>query len=1009
MYEVYIQKWKQFSKQYGDQTCLFYLVGKFYEMYDILEKQTGDGQTNVKQAVETLGITLTVREKDGPKGEDCLFAGFPEQSLQKFAGILTREGWTVVVCDQEKNGLGKVTGRPVARIFSPGTHIELAGAEAPYLAGIWFQEIQGSAPVYAAAVLDLTTGHLVSFEAKAQGNSEIWSVDELVHFFQIHSPRETVIWWRGSNLTKPSDALFRRRCGLSKTLVHIESGNPDVQGTLEQAIVRKHFLEAVFSKRLCLLPILEQLQIRTKPEAERVLVSLLRFAEEHLPSAIQNLYDHSSWTPEKSVYMGNNTLSQLNYVSTGAEQSVLHLFTKTLTCLGKRAMRERLLSPSSDAACIQTQLNEVEFFWSLQDENMKQIESYLRLIHDMARLHRRIMMYSVSAADIVALDTSYGCAQRLYGLFYGSLLEMPEEKRKAFQEYKQIFESHFDIEKAKMAMKQEDMSFLPSDKAPKTCAIETSLSTLKEKVNTTLETLRVWVGLPQDAIRIESQETASYVFTATKTTLAIVKRKLQTTPANEHPFPNMTVHEKKSSRGCIEFPLLETFHYQTLRLRSELQQAIKEELSPICNAVQNVAWSYIETWVGHIDVSLTLAKVAKERGYSKPEICEDEEAGVLAYGLRHPLLESIQTRVEYVKHDVNLGFDSEIGWLLYGMNASGKSSLMKSIGVSVLLAQAGSFVPATLFKLKPFKSILTRILNQDNLWAGLSSFAVEISELRDIFQKADEQSLVLGDELCSGTESVSATSLVAAGIKHLHDKRSRFVFATHLHDLNKIPDISALPSLGIWHLRVHYDVASDKLIYDRTLHRGPGSTLYGLEVARAMHLPYEILKQASAYRRHLLGETSLEESDTSSWNSLVVRKECEVCKSAIVRDLEVHHIKPRVDAVKGRFQDGTSMNDIRNLIVVCQICHDKHHSGLLEIGAQIQTSSGPQRLTIETTEATPAKKVKVKWTEEEQKTIENYLRKYPHLPLARLVYDLKQHEDIEISVAGLNKIRKTLD
>jgi DNA mismatch repair ATPase MutS len=169
MYEEYIQKWRSYSTSYGSQTCLFYMVGKFYELYDILDKQTGEGQTNVKQAVESLGITLTVREGDGPKGENCLFAGFPEQSLQKFAGMLTRDGWTVVVCDQEKSSAGKVVDRPVARIFSPGTHIELAGAEAPYLAGLWLQEIEGSAPSYAAAVLDLTTGHLVSFESKAHG------------------------------------------------------------------------------------------------------------------------------------------------------------------------------------------------------------------------------------------------------------------------------------------------------------------------------------------------------------------------------------------------------------------------------------------------------------------------------------------------------------------------------------------------------------------------------------------------------------------------------------------------------------------------------------------------------------------------------------------------------------------------------------------------------------------------------------------------------------------------
>jgi DNA mismatch repair protein MutS len=1005
MYEEYITKWVGYTKQYGDQTCLFYMVGKFYEMYDILDKQTGDGKTNVRQAVETLGITLTVREKDGPHGEDCYFAGFPEQSLQKFAGMLTREGWTVVVCDQEKDAAGKVKGRPVARIFSPGTHIELAGAEAPYLAGIWFQETDG-APLYAAATLDLTTGHLVSFEGKAMGSSEVWSADELVHFFQIHNPRETVLWWRGSPLTRPTEGMVRRRCGLTKGAVHLESASPESQGTFETPLVRKTYLEQIFSKKLCLLPILEQLQLRTKPMTERILVSLLHFAELHLPSAIQNLHEHVVWTPHQSVYMGNNTLAQLNYIGTGAEQSVLNLFTKTLTSLGKRAMRERLLTPSSDRDRIQTRLEQVEYFYRLPDDETKQVEGYLRLIHDIARIHRKVTMYTVTAADILALDQSYGCFAYLDQLLKGTCLEFGTEKRKEFETYKSTFQTQFDIEKAKLAIKQENLSFLPSDKAPKTCSIEGKLAALEQNVQTLLQTLQTWLGLPVDALRLESQDTSPYVFTATKTVLGVIKKKLQATPGDQHPSPNLVVHEKKSSRGSLECQTLEGYCYQTFHLRSALQHAIKEELPPICSAVETTLWTDIESWIGLVDVSLALAKVAKERGYTKPELVDSTDAGLSAVGLRHPLLESIQTRVEYVKHDVSLGFDKESGWLLYGMNASGKSSLMKSIGVSVLLAQAGSFVPATVFKLKPFKSILTRILNQDSLWAGLSSFAVEIAELRDIFQKADEKSLVLGDELCSGTESVSATSLVAAGIQYLHTKQSRFVFATHLHDLNKLSEISSLPQLGIWHLRVHYDAAKDRLIYDRTLHRGPGGTLYGLEVAKAMHLPHEILKEANRFRRSLLGETSVEEANTSSWNSLVLRKECEICTSAITRDLEVHHIQPRASAIQGRLNDGSSMNNLRNLIVVCQACHDKHHAGELEIGPQKQTSAGPQRLTVVTAPA--PKKVKVKWTEEEQQTIEQYLRKFPHVSITRLVYDLKQQEEIMISEAALRKLKQSL-
>ena len=1007
MYEEYIQKWSQYAKQYGDQTCLFYMVGKFYEMYDILDKQSGEGQTNVKQAVETLGITLTTREKDGPRGEDCLFAGFPEQSLQKFAGMLTREGWTVVVCDQEKNGSGKVTGRPIARIFSPGTHIELAGAEAPYLAGIWFEETD-SAPVFSAAVLDMTTGHLVSFESVTQGTSEIWSADELVHFFQIHSPRETVIWWRGAAITRPNEATFRRRCGLSKGALHLESGNADMQGTLENALVRKTFLEQIFSKKLCLLPILEQLQIRTKPHTERVLVCLLHFAEEHLPSAIQNLHEHIAWTPQRSVYMGNNTLSQLNYIATGSEQSVLSLFQKCITSLGKRKLREILLSPSSDKETIDGRLKKVDFFYTADAELIKRVESLLRMIHDIARIHRKISMYSVTAADILALDQSYGCIGMLDTLLKDTVFDWGVAVRTGFDEYTKRFETHFDIEKAKLAVKQDTVSFLPSSKAPKTAEAEQKLKGIEESVKTLLETIRLWVGLPPEALRIESQDTVPYMFTGTKTTLGFVKKKLSSTPADQHPYPNITVHEKKSTRGTVECPELDKHQYASFHAKHQLQQAIKEELPIACNAVESPTWSTLETWISILDVSLTLAKVAKDRGYTKPEILEGEEAGVYALGLRHPLLESIQTRVEYVKHDVSLGFDAEYGWLLYGMNASGKSSLMKSIGVSVLLAQAGSFVPASVFKLKPFKSILTRILNQDSIWAGLSSFAVEISELRDIFQKADERSLVLGDELCSGTESISATSLVAAGIQFLHTKQARFVFATHLHDLNKLDVISSLPHLGIWHIRVHYDAATDRLIYDRTLHRGPGGTLYGLEVARAMHLPYDILKQAYAFRRNLLGEEALEEASPSAWNTLVVRKECEICHCQIVRDLEVHHIKPRASAVEGRLEDGSSMNNLRNLIVVCRICHDKHHAGELEIGPQKQTSAGPQRVTTVTAPAPLTKKVKVKWSEEELKTIEEYLRTYPHLSISRLVYDLQQKEEIVITEAALRKMKNSL-
>lgn len=1000
--KTYINTWKHYQKTYGEDTCLFYMVGKFYELYDLVDPKTGEGQTNVKQAANMLGLTITSKE-DG-----SITAGFPEQSVQKFASLLTRDGWTVVVCDQEKDSKGSVSGRPCARIFSPGTHIENAGAEACYLAGLWLEETE-QAPLYAVAVLDMTTGHLISYESKCIGNKEIWSADELVHFFQVHPPRELVVWWRGAKIAIPSEAVLRRRLGLQRCLIHIDTCNPEQQGALEKDFVRKTMFEKFFSKKLCLLPILEQLHLSYRPTTERVLINLLHFAQDHLPSAIQNLSDHQLWNPKDAVYLGNNTLSQLNMISQQqhGEQSVLSLFSKSYTSIGKRALRERLLSPSCNGELIQKRLDEVEYAYQLPVETWRAIEGCLKQIHDIARLHRKISMFSLTASDVLALDQSYGNIRHIMNMLKDSPLELLFDD--LVQEYRKLFDQCFSIEKAKLAIKQEDLYFLPEAKAPKTHALEQKIVAQKKKLEEAMETIRQWANLPDKALTLEMQDSGAYAFTGTKTTLSLIKRQLTKDP----PYADMSIHEKKTSRGSVDCSFVNQTNLILFQLRAQLQAAFKEELTNICIEVQHPAWDTLEHWVGFVDTSFTFAKIAKEKGYTKPILVDQECAGLKALGLRHPLLESIQTKVEYVRHNVCLGMDDEDqGWLLYGMNASGKSSLMKAIGISILLAQAGSYVPATQFSFAPFQSILTRILNQDNLWAGLSSFAVEVSELRDIFQKADAKSLVLGDELCSGTESISATSLVAAGIQHLHEKQSRFVFATHLHGLMNIPEIAHLPHLGIWHLKVHYEPTTDILIYDRTLHRGPGGTMYGLEVAKAMHLPHDIIEQAFKFRHSLLGSKAIEEASPSSYNSLVVIKECEVCSSPIVRDLEVHHIRPQKDAKQKRFEDGSHMNDLRNLIVVCSSCHDKHHNGELEIGKEKQTSVGPQREIVEKPKQAEKEKekpkAKSKWSAEQQQIIESYLRKYVHLSLSRIKYDLKQEQEIDISEAALGKIRNSL-
>ena len=201
--------------------------------------------------------------------------------------------------------------------------------------------------------------------------------------------------------------------------------------------------------------------------------------------------------------------------------------------------------------------------------------------------------------------------------------------------------------------------------------------------------------------------------------------------------------------------------------------------------------AHIIRYVIQLDILQCKAYITHKYNLCRPHISESEKAFLSFEGLRHPLIEHLQEQELYVSNDLILGMGG-MGWdglLLYGTNAVGKTSFIKSIGIAVIMAQAGLYVPCTRFDYSPYSSIFTRILGNDNIFKGLSTFAVEMSELRTILNLADENSLVLGDELCSGTESDSALSIFMAGLEILHERKSTFLFATHFHQVNSYTEI----------------------------------------------------------------------------------------------------------------------------------------------------------------------------------------------------------------------------
>jgi DNA mismatch repair protein MutS len=312
-------------------------------------------------------------------------------------------------------------------------------------------------------------------------------------------------------------------------------------------------------------------------------------------------------------------------------------------------------------------------------------------------------------------------------------------------------------------------------------------------------------------------------------------------------------------------------------------------------------------WIAQIDVAVASAFNAQKYALIRPTIVASKEENFLQMsGLRHLLVE--EQGIEYVPNDIVMGdrdcvdlpypdtvmLDSKVhdganirGVLLYGINSSGKSSLMKSIGIAVTLAQSGFFVPAKVMKFSLFDGIYTRIQSRDNVAKSLSTFGVEMLELNTIFSRATERSLVLGDEISHGTETLSAVAIVASTIMELAKKGCLFLMTTHLHQISMISELSRLREVVHLHLSVRYDEDRDRLIYDRILKSGRGSSVYGLEFAESLHMNTRFLQNAARLREKLAKEYDvLELGNQKEYIKRyrdVVASECVIC-GALVRN-----------------------------------------------------------------------------------------------------------------------------
>ena len=433
---------------------------------------------------------------------------------------------------------------------------------------------------------------------------------------------------------------------------------------------------------------------------------------------------------------------------------------------------------------------------------------------------------------------------------------------------------------------------------------------------------------------------------------------------------DIKITSASSSADEIEIPCLSKICKSILSLKDKINEKMSAVYLEFLGDFETDCFSkieYLAKYISAIDVLQCKAYIARTYNYCKPVIAasQDENQGpsfVDAKGLRHVLIEHLQKNEIYVANDIHLARSSgvvrglsgddglsskekvaipdnpmsdETGILLYGTNAVGKTSLIRALGIAIIMAQAGIYVPCSQFVFRPYNAIYSRILGVDNLFKGLSTFAVEMSELRMILRSADECSLVLGDELCSGTETESALSIFMAGLMELHRKSVSFIFATHFHEIIHFDEMRDLGKVALKHMAVHYDREQDCLVYDRVLRDGPGNRMYGLEVCKSLYLPEDFLEQAykirSKYYPTARGE--LAHPVASTYSPDKIRGICEMCKTEL--GAETHHIAPQNAADDQGFIGTFHKNHPANLMSLCSKCHDAAHSPINEVKKKV--------------------------------------------------------------------------
>ena len=980
----YFELTKKYKEDYGNNTILLMEVGSFYEVYGLVNKNTNKIMGSSIEDFSQICELNIVEKKATLDNQDVVMAGFKNIMIEKYIKKIQEAGFTAVVYSQDE--AVKNTTRSLSGIFSPGTYFSNESTNLTNnLICIWIDLIvnkvfmKGKYIVVGISNIDIYTGKTNIFQFKEIYINNPTTYDELERYISIYNPSEAILI---SNLPNKEVEDVISFIGLNCSLIHkINISDEDKDNNSQNRFYvsaknceKQPYQKEILNKFYKINNVDDFMQnFYENNVATQSFCFLLDFVYQHNQHLVNKITEPVFENSSNRLILANHSLKQLNIVDDtnykGKYSSVLKMLNGCLTPMGKRKFSHNFLHPITDKNVLQNEYDITEYLLKNYEKYIHFLNNHLSSIKDISKFERQVIIKKISPKAFYILYNNLVTIKNIYSkmsedqtiykylldtdnkiqnvpLFCDNVLNFIDQNIniQIAQDIDnlQLFETNF-IKKNVDVKLDEEINILSFS--------ETKLEAIKNYLNSIIPDK----GKTTEFIKVYETEKNNFSLICTSRRCKLLEGVLPDMPKtitlsyNEN---NENNENKNNSTKTFNYTISKKhFEYKT---QTTSNNSISDaEINKICknissikttlkDTIANVFYSFVEKFEAYqsqietivnfittIDVLYAKSSIAHKYNYCKPVIAEADKSFINAKHLRHCLIEQLQNNELYVTNDIIIGNGIVDGVLLYGTNAVGKTSFIRALGISLIMAQAGLYVPCSEFIYKPYNYIFTRILGNDNLFKGLSTFAVEMSELRTILRLANENSLILGDELCSGTENTSAVSIFVAGIQKLYSLKSSFIFATHLHEIVNFSEINELSSVVLKHMEVIYDKERDILVYDRKIKDGPGTSMYGLEVCKSLNLPEDFLNMAYSIRDKYNPQfKSILSLKPSHYNSKKIMGMCELCEKNM--GAEVHHLQHQSDADNNniiRNEDGAIFhkNNLANLINVCKECHDKFH------------------------------------------------------------------------------------